>query len=292
MTANQATAPLASFSLRHVSKPAGTPDDIITELRNLPLPVCLHKFGMYDTACGKEVFWIVRAGLTALPHVNGNDIGTNCRLIAVYRDIVPGQKMLRSFKTSEAFLVACADFLWSDQRCSIRTRHFGFCRKDGGKIRYVKSLLIECAKIAMHHTRDFRLVDQLSDFERDFIHAIIIVDADDADSTCKRNRFCFGLTREGAQQALEVFVNAVARNDPRTRHLYFDATTLGEPPTPDNAQRWATAIRRLATRVLFGSDATTAVTTPGGAWAAMRKLLPLTEDEFKGLANNTPPYLQ
>src|SRR5580765_3281437 len=36
---------------------------------------------------------------------------------------------------------------------------------------------------------------------------------------------------EGAQQALEVFVDAVARNDPRTRHLYFDAT-MGEPPTP------------------------------------------------------------
>jgi predicted TIM-barrel fold metal-dependent hydrolase len=60
---------------------------------------------------------------------------------------------------------------------------------------------------------------------------------------------------EGAQQALEVFVDAVARNDPRTRLLYFDATTLGEPPTPDSAQRWATAIRRLPTRVLFGSDA-------------------------------------
>jgi predicted TIM-barrel fold metal-dependent hydrolase len=70
------------------------------------------------------------------------------------------------------------------------------------------------------------------------------------------------------------------------------ATTLGEPPTPDNAQRWATAIRRLPNRVLFGSDATTAVATPGSAWTAMRKLLPLTEDEFKGLANNTPPYLQ
>jgi hypothetical protein len=52
---------------------------------------------------------------------------------------------------------------------------------------------------------------------------------------------------EGAQQALEVFVDAVARNDPRTRRLYFDATTLGEPPTPENAQRWATAIRRLPT---------------------------------------------
>jgi hypothetical protein len=63
-------------------------------------------------------------------------------------------------------------------------------------------------------------------------------------------------------------------------------------PAPDNAQRWATAIRRLPTRVLFGSDATTAATTPGGAWTAMRKLLPLTDDEFKDIANNTAPYLQ
>src|SRR5262245_52523383 len=97
---------------------------------------------------------------------------------------------------------------------------------------------------------------------------------------------------EGAQQALEVFVDAVARNDPRTRNLYFDATTLGEPPAPDNAQRWAAAIRRLPTRVLFGSDATTATVTPGGAWAAMRKLLPLTDDEFIAIASNTPPYLR
>jgi predicted TIM-barrel fold metal-dependent hydrolase len=96
---------------------------------------------------------------------------------------------------------------------------------------------------------------------------------------------------EGAQQALEVLVDAVARNDPRTRHLYFDATTLGEAPTPASAQRWATAIRRLPTRVLFGSDATTAAATPGSAWTAMRTLLPLTDDEFTRLANNTPPYM-
>lgn len=97
---------------------------------------------------------------------------------------------------------------------------------------------------------------------------------------------------EGAQQALEVFVDAVARNDPRTRNLYFDATTLGEPPTPANAQRWAAAIRRLPTRALFGSDATTAAASPGSVWTAMRKLLPLTDDEFRGMANNTPPYMQ
>src|SRR5262245_44718572 len=97
---------------------------------------------------------------------------------------------------------------------------------------------------------------------------------------------------EGAQQALEVFVDAVARSDPRTRQLYFDATTLGEPPTPDNAQRWAAAIRRLPNRVLVGSDATTAAATPGGAWTAMRKVLPLSDDEFKVIANNRPPYMQ
>ena len=97
---------------------------------------------------------------------------------------------------------------------------------------------------------------------------------------------------EGAQQALEVFVDAVVRNDPRTRHLYFDATALGEPPTPENARRWAVAVRRLPTRVLFGSDATTAAATPAGVWTAMRKLLPLTEDEFRQMANNRPPYMR
>jgi predicted TIM-barrel fold metal-dependent hydrolase len=97
---------------------------------------------------------------------------------------------------------------------------------------------------------------------------------------------------EGAQQALEVFVGAVARNDPRTRLLYFDATMLGAPPTPEGARRWAAAIGQLPARVLFGSDATTAAVTPGGAWAAMRKLLPLTDAEFDAIANNRPPYLR
>jgi hypothetical protein len=74
--------------------------------------------------------------------------------------------------------------------------------------------------------------------------------------------------------------------------VYFHATSLGEPPTPGNAQRWAAAIRRVPSRVLFGSDATTAVATPAGVWTAMRTLLPLTDDEFKAIATNTPPYMR
>lgn len=97
---------------------------------------------------------------------------------------------------------------------------------------------------------------------------------------------------EGSQQALEVFVDAAARNEPRARNLYFDATTLGEPPSEDSARRWAAAIRRVPGRVLFGSDATTAAATPRGVWTSMRTLLPLTDDEFAGIATNTPPYMR
>ena len=98
---------------------------------------------------------------------------------------------------------------------------------------------------------------------------------------------------EGAQQALEVFADAVAKRDPRTRLLYFDVTALGAPPAADTAQWGAAMIRRLGTeRVLFGSDATLPNATPGDAWAALRRLLPLTDDEFRAIAANVPPYMQ
>ena len=98
---------------------------------------------------------------------------------------------------------------------------------------------------------------------------------------------------EGAQQALEVFADAVAKRDPRTRLLYFDVTALGAPPRADDAQWGAAMTRRLGTeRVLFGSDATLPNTTPGDAWAAFRRVLPLTDDEFRAIAGNVPPYLR
>ena len=52
-------------------------------------------------------------------------------------------------------------------------------------------------------------------------------------------------------------------------------------------------IRKLGIkRVVFGSDAAVPGATPGDAWAALRKLLPLTEDEFRTIAANVPPYLR
>ena len=94
-------------------------------------------------------------------------------------------------------------------------------------------------------------------------------------------------------EALDVFADAVARPDPRTRLLYFDVTALGAPSTPDNVQRWTAAIGKLGThRLLFGSDATGANVTPGDAWGALRKLLPLTDAEFRAIASNVALYMR
>jgi predicted TIM-barrel fold metal-dependent hydrolase len=98
---------------------------------------------------------------------------------------------------------------------------------------------------------------------------------------------------EGSQQAFAVFADAMAKRDARTRLLYFDVTTLGAAATADTAQRWAAMIRQVGTdRVVFGSDATTAAVPPGDAWLALRKLLPLTDDEFRAIAANVPPYMR
>lgn len=98
---------------------------------------------------------------------------------------------------------------------------------------------------------------------------------------------------EGTRQAIEVFADAIAKRDSRTRLLYFDATSLGAPLAPDQARWWAATIRRLGTeRVVFGSDATVPKLTPGDAWAGLRKLLPLTDEEFKAIAANVPPYMR
>jgi len=98
---------------------------------------------------------------------------------------------------------------------------------------------------------------------------------------------------DGTRQAIEVFADAITQREPRTRLLYFDVTALGARVTADNARWWAAMIRKLGIeRVVFGSDAAVPGATPGDAWAALRKLLPLTDDEFRTIVANVPPYLR
>lgn len=93
--------------------------------------------------------------------------------------------------------------------------------------------------------------------------------------------------------ALAVFVEAIAKHDPRTDRLYFDATGVVGPETsPAQLTLIATRIRQLGPeRVLYGSDAPIPGNEPRLGWAAFRRL-PLTNAEFQTIANNLTPYMR
>jgi predicted TIM-barrel fold metal-dependent hydrolase len=93
--------------------------------------------------------------------------------------------------------------------------------------------------------------------------------------------------------ALAVFVQAIARHDPRTKQLWFDVATVTRANAPrEEAALVARRIRQLGVeRILYGSDAATPGNTPREGWTAFRKL-PLSEAEFRTIANNIPPYMR
>lgn len=93
--------------------------------------------------------------------------------------------------------------------------------------------------------------------------------------------------------ALEVFVEAIQKGDPRARRLWFDVTGVasGEQMAEQRALV-ASRIRQLGPqRVLYGSDAATENNVPREGWAAFRRL-PLSEEEFRTIANNAASYLR
>lgn len=92
---------------------------------------------------------------------------------------------------------------------------------------------------------------------------------------------------------LDVFAEAVARNDPRAARLWFDVCgSATARTTPERAAMIVRRIRQLGLqRVLFGSDAPTPANLPRDTWAAFRAL-PLTEVEFQTFATNIAPYLR
>ena len=93
--------------------------------------------------------------------------------------------------------------------------------------------------------------------------------------------------------ALSAFVDLIARLDPRAKHLWFDVTTVDRSDRPDDLRLIASRIHQLGVeRVLFGSDAATGGNlAPREAWAEFHKV-PLTEHEFRTIANNVAPYMR
>ena len=103
-----------------------------------------------------------------------------------------------------------------------------------------------------------------------------------------------GYDDPAADSAMAALAEAVAKNDPRTRNLWFDVTSVADLKiSASNAALLAKRIRQAGvSRILYGSDAIVGPNLPPReGWAAFRRL-PLTEQEFSQIAANVAPYLR
>src|ERR1041385_8862417 len=94
-------------------------------------------------------------------------------------------------------------------------------------------------------------------------------------------------------EALSVFVDAIARHDPRMRNVYFDISgVVSLDRSLDKRERIAARLRQIGLeRVLWGSDAFAQGTAVRDAYRAFR-LLPLTDAEFLAIETQIPPYMR
>ena len=101
---------------------------------------------------------------------------------------------------------------------------------------------------------------------------------------------------EGALSALVAYADAVSAPQRATKNLHFDVTQLALilRGRRDALGRMATLIRQIGVgRILYGSDGPMSGNEqPAEAWSTFRRELPLTDDEFKTIANNIAPYLR
>ncbi len=102
-----------------------------------------------------------------------------------------------------------------------------------------------------------------------------------------------GYDEAGLDDAVGVFVDAIAARDPRVAKLWFDVSGLagiGNWPRP--APRVAERIRQLGVhRVLWGADGAAGGNTPAAAWKAFSDI-PLTPAELETIRTNVAPYLK
>jgi predicted TIM-barrel fold metal-dependent hydrolase len=98
-----------------------------------------------------------------------------------------------------------------------------------------------------------------------------------------------------SDDAFEVYANAVANNDPRMKNVFVDVASMVTSNTsPETLTLVAKRLRQFGLqRVLFASDRSPGFgnESPKDAWAAFGRL-PLTEKEFRTVAENVAPYMR
>jgi predicted TIM-barrel fold metal-dependent hydrolase len=93
--------------------------------------------------------------------------------------------------------------------------------------------------------------------------------------------------------ALEVYADAIAAGDARTKNLYFDVATVAERQSADALAAFARRIRQVGLdRVLWATDAAPPNPAARQAWLTFRAAVPLTTEELDAIARNVAPYLR
>jgi predicted TIM-barrel fold metal-dependent hydrolase len=103
-----------------------------------------------------------------------------------------------------------------------------------------------------------------------------------------------GYDDTGADEALAVFVDAIAKHDPRMARVYFDISGVaGLGHWEDRKSQIAARIREVGVaRILWGSDgAFGGGMTPEQALRAFEEL-PLSRHEFQTIYGNLTPYMR
>jgi predicted TIM-barrel fold metal-dependent hydrolase len=103
-----------------------------------------------------------------------------------------------------------------------------------------------------------------------------------------------GFDDASVDQALQVFIAAIGRNDERMRHVYFDICGVaGLGSWQDKKDLIARRIREIGIqRIVWGSDGAFGEgMTPAESLQAYRQL-PLTPEEFRTIDSNITPYMR
>jgi uncharacterized protein len=102
-----------------------------------------------------------------------------------------------------------------------------------------------------------------------------------------------GFDEPGLDEAVGIFVDAIAAKDPRVARLWFDVSGvagIGKWPAP--ASRVAERIRQIGLdRVLWGADGAAGGNAPAAAWKSFSQT-PLTPQELEAIRSNVAPYLR
>jgi predicted TIM-barrel fold metal-dependent hydrolase len=103
-----------------------------------------------------------------------------------------------------------------------------------------------------------------------------------------------GYDDPAVDEALSVFVDAIAASDPLMTNVYFDVSGVAGIGdwTAAKAAQVAARMRQLGLhRVVYGSDAPIPSNTPPEAWEKF-KSIPLSQSEVEIIESNIAPYMR